>query len=137
MSRSVEGDLTSPGFQSAAKIGIGIQVALLVLTLLLLDGGALFRVTGIAALGHLAGIVIVAFRRPLSPTAWDLVFVKFGTPLLMVVASLLTMALGRWSGLTPPPVVLIESVMVLFCVILVTSVRRVLVSTKKRQRLSN
>jgi hypothetical protein len=84
----------APEFQSAAKTGIGIQIALLVVTRLLLDGGELFRLTAIAAFGHLAGIVIIALRRRLSPTAWDLAFVRFGTPVSMVIVSWLAFALG-------------------------------------------
>jgi hypothetical protein len=132
---SRKGSALAPEFQSAAKIGIGIQIVLVVPAAMLLDGGAILRVAGIAAVGHLVGIVIVAFRRPLSPTAWDLAFVKFGTPLLMVVASVLAMALGRWAGLTDPPVVVFESVIVMLGVVGMAGVSRVVVLYRKRQRL--
>jgi hypothetical protein len=81
----------------ALKMCVAVQAALLIL--LLLDGGALFRVSVLAVVGHWAAVALVVWRRPLAPTVCDLVFIRFGVFLLMGAVILLAPVLGRYRKL--------------------------------------
>ena len=61
-------------------------VPLWFLTALLLDGGNLFRWTGIALLGYLLGVVAVAKKRLAYASATDRFFVRWGSLPLIVLA---------------------------------------------------
>jgi TatA/E family protein of Tat protein translocase len=78
----------SPLFWPALRFGIIVQAILGVLTALMLDTGESFNVFKVAFLGHWLGIFLLFARRPLSPTKTDIVFIRWGTPLLMMAIAL-------------------------------------------------
>jgi TatA/E family protein of Tat protein translocase len=103
----------SPLYWPALRFGILVQVMLGVLTALMLDMGQSFAVFKVAFLGHWLGILLLFARRPISPTKTDIIFIRWGTPLLMMaiglIAPLVWKSIGKsdlsgwqrlWSGWT-------------------------------------
>lgn len=62
------------------SLGRGAMVVglLFVVSVLLADGGIAARVTLIAVLGYLAGVAVMALRRPQTLTATDISFLRWG-----------------------------------------------------------
>ncbi len=54
------------------------QVPCALLCLLMLDGGRMARICGIAMVGFWAVAAIIMVRRPSAPGAWDLRFLRWG-----------------------------------------------------------
>jgi TatA/E family protein of Tat protein translocase len=79
----------SPLYWPALRFGILVQAILGVLTALMLDMGQSFAVFKIALLCHWLGIFLLFARRPMSPTKTDLIFMRWGTPLLMMAIGLI------------------------------------------------
>jgi hypothetical protein len=75
----------SPLYWPALQLGIVVQAILGIPTALMLDGGGSFQVFKVAFLGHWCGILLSIARRPNSPTKTDIIFIRWGVPLLMVV----------------------------------------------------
>jgi hypothetical protein len=73
----------SPLYRPAIRFGLLTQAILGLFTALLLDYGEVFNVFKIAFLAHWLGIALIIWRRPVSPTKSDIVFIRWGTPLLM------------------------------------------------------
>jgi TatA/E family protein of Tat protein translocase len=103
----------SPLYWPALRFGILVQAVLGILTALILDMGQSFAVLKIAFLSHWLGIFLLWARRPISPTKTDILFVRWGTPLLMMaiglIAPLIWEIIGKsdlsgwqrlWSGWT-------------------------------------
>jgi sec-independent protein translocase protein TatA len=99
----------SPLYWPALRFGIIVQAIFGVLTALMLDMGQTFGVFKIAFLAHWLGIFLLFARRRLSPKKTDLVFIRWGTPILMIaitfVAPLVWTIIGRsdlsgWQRLT-------------------------------------
>jgi hypothetical protein len=59
------------------------------LTALMLDGGRTFGFFKVAVLGHWVGILMIIGRRPISPTKWDIFFIRWGVLLLLTAAGLI------------------------------------------------
>ena len=67
----------SPKYRSAFRAGIVIRlIAFVFLNMILMAG--MNRLSCAILLGDLAGILLIVFRRPQSPTADDLRFIRFG-----------------------------------------------------------
>jgi hypothetical protein len=75
----------SPLYWPALRFGILVQGIVGLLTALMLDGGRSFSVFTIALFGHWLGMILIVSRRPLAPTKMDIIFIRWGTPLLMLV----------------------------------------------------
>jgi hypothetical protein len=71
------------------------QLVIGLLMALMLDGGRLARICGIALLAHWVGIGISLVSRPREPTATDLVLVEYGFVPLFVVVVVIASLLGR------------------------------------------
>lgn len=73
----------SPLYGPAIRFGLLTQAILGLFTALLLDFGEVFNIFKIAFLAHWLGIALIMWRRSVSPTKSDIVFIRWGTPLLM------------------------------------------------------
>jgi hypothetical protein len=67
-----------PRYRDAIYFALALQVPLALFFKLLLDGGVLAKVGGIAMCGFWAGVAIALLRRPTRPTRSDLVLVRGG-----------------------------------------------------------
>ena len=54
------------------------QVPCALLSLLMLDGGIMARICAITMLGFWAAVALVMVRRPLSPSSFDIMFLRWG-----------------------------------------------------------
>jgi hypothetical protein len=73
----------SPQYRPALFRCLWLQVALFILTAMVLDMGRLNHLCRYAIVGQWVGIFIVMGRRPLTPTRGDLLFIRWGiVPLL-------------------------------------------------------
>ena len=57
---------------------IGLQIVVGFLSLLILDGGTIARICGIALMAFWIGAVVLIWRRPNSPTPADIELLRFG-----------------------------------------------------------
>jgi hypothetical protein len=79
----------STRYWPALRFGILVQAIFGILTALMLDMGESFNAFKIAFLAHWLGILLIIARRPTSPTKTDIVFIRWGTPILLFVTGLL------------------------------------------------
>lgn len=68
----------SDRYRDAIRFAVALQVPWAVLLMLVLDGGQMARVGGDAMVGFWVGVAVVLLRRPTSPTAGDLLYVRYG-----------------------------------------------------------
>lgn len=87
----------SPLYGPAIRFGVIVQSILGILTVLMLDMGQSFAVFKVAFLGHWLGIFLLLARRPGFPTKTDIVFIRWGTPLLMMATGLIAPLV--WKGI--------------------------------------
>ncbi len=71
------------------------QVPWALLSMLLLDGGRVARISGITMLGFWAGVALMMVRRPLSPSSFDIMFLRWGFLPLNVLVIVLVGILDR------------------------------------------
>ena len=57
---------------------LALQVVLLILGAMVLDGGECLSAVVYSSIAYWAGLAFVVFRRPSTPTGGDLVFVRYG-----------------------------------------------------------
>ncbi|MFO0908303.1 MAG: hypothetical protein U0794_08075 [Isosphaeraceae bacterium] len=73
----------SDSYRGALHFTLAQQVPLAMICLLLLDGGRMSRVCAIAMFGFWAAAALILARRPHTPAAGDLAFLRWGfVPLL-------------------------------------------------------
>jgi len=65
-------------YREAICFSLMQQVPFALLSLLTLDGGIMARICGIAMLGFWAALALMMVRRPLSPSAFDIMFLRWG-----------------------------------------------------------
>ena len=86
---------------SAIKDGLVIQTVLLLLSMLILDGGRLSKMYLIAMIAHWIVALVILIRRGKSLTRWDWLYIRFGIfPIVLMVFSVLlpsqTIVLFHW-----------------------------------------
>jgi hypothetical protein len=86
----------APEYRTATQTALALQIPIAVLCLLMLDGGQLARVCGIAMLGFWIVAAEIAVRRPWSPTKTDLWYWRWGFVPCFVLAGFVGHALGRF-----------------------------------------
>lgn len=79
----------SPAIWPAIKNCLILQVVLGLLTSLMLDGGGSFKFFQVAFIGHWIAIIMILGRRPLSQTGLDLVLIRFGILIFMIITGLI------------------------------------------------
>lgn len=84
-----------PAYRRPIGFAVAQQVLVVVLAAFLLDGGAMLRASLFAVASHWAIILPVMFRRPSSPTAFDLGLIRFGFIPVAVAAGVIAGLLGR------------------------------------------
>ena len=89
----------SARYWSAIRTSICFQIPILLLGVLCLDGGELFSRCLVAFAAFWSGTILILFRRPWNPTKLDLEVIRFGYPLLFVLALFLVPAAIDFFGL--------------------------------------
>ena len=84
----------SPIFEAVA-----LQIVLGLLSLLILDGGTVARICGIALVAFWAGAGLLIYRRPTSPSRLDLQLIRFGYLPVVVIAFFLVQWIWHLRGL--------------------------------------
>ena len=84
---------TSPFIRAA-----GLQLCLTLLTLLVLDGGDLANVFVRASMAYWAGVLLIIARRKDSLTRTDLMYLKYGLTVVLVVSLLIALNLVEIVG---------------------------------------
>jgi hypothetical protein len=80
------------------RIGVAIQAAFCLLTLMLLDAGREHQYFLAAMLARWVGILLIVLRRRGSPTRSDLLFISFALLPLMVIAHYIAPLVWRYIG---------------------------------------
>ena len=89
----------SPSYRPAILEALTLQVMIGVLALMILDGGGIAQLCGIALLAFWAGAVTLIFRRPQNPTAPDLILLRFGYLPLVLLTPFIAGAIWALRGL--------------------------------------
>ena len=74
---------------AALTFGIVLQLALLVLTSMMLDDGTVLDYFCLATAGYWSGIAVVILGRRKEPTRSDLLFIRFGLLGLLIIMPLI------------------------------------------------
>lgn len=82
----------------AIKSAVIQQVIFLVLGALMLDGGYVGRACCVTAIAHWVAILLIVFRRPLSPTKVDLIVIRYAFLLILLFVGWLAPFVQKWMG---------------------------------------
>ena len=93
MNATTKQQIVSENYRSPVMDALKVQIPLAILCFLMLDGGYLARLCGIAMTAHWLGILLAMFRRPFTPTNVDVVYIRWGflglfVPLLILQGAL-------------------------------------------------
>lgn len=77
---------------------VGLQLLVGLLSLLILDGGTVARICGMALVAFWFGAALLIYRRPLSPSKLDLLVIRFGYLPLVVIAFFLVQWIWHLRG---------------------------------------
>jgi hypothetical protein len=89
----------SPSYRKPIFEAVGLQVLLGFLSLLILDGGTIARICGIAVVAFWGGAAVLIWRRPQSPTRTDILLLRFGYVPVVVIAFLLVYFIWTMGGI--------------------------------------
>ena len=84
----------SPIFEAVA-----LQIVLGLLALLILDGGLIAQICGIALLAFWSGTVVLIWRHPQTPSRLDIELIRFGYFPVIIVSFFLVGWIWRLRGL--------------------------------------
>jgi hypothetical protein len=93
MNAATKQQIVSDSYRSPVMDALKVQIFLAILCVLMLDGGYMAKLCGIALAAHWVGILLAMFRRPFTPTNADLRFIRWGflglfVPLLILQGAL-------------------------------------------------
>jgi hypothetical protein len=88
----------APEYSRSLCRGAMVVGLLFVLSALLVDGGLTARITLMAVLGYLAGVSVMAVRRPQAPTATDMRFLRWGLVPLWFTTQVCARCAWAWCG---------------------------------------
>lgn len=71
-------EIFSPMYKRAAQTAIAVQVPIAIICFLTLDGGVIARICAYAIIAFWFLAIVIAFRRPWSPSALDLWYWRWG-----------------------------------------------------------
>jgi hypothetical protein len=89
----------APAYRRARSSVLIQQAVVLLLAGMNLDGGDILNMCLVALAGFWVGAVIICVRRPQTPSRFDLLFIRFASFPLCILAVLLTLSVWRWKGL--------------------------------------
>ncbi|MEI8289428.1 MAG: hypothetical protein WCH99_08130 [Verrucomicrobiota bacterium] len=89
----------SPKYDSPIFEAVAIQLVLGILSALILDGGTVARICGIALVAFWGGAVVMIWRHPQSPTKVDIELIRFGFLPVAVLAFFLVHFIWHLRGL--------------------------------------
>lgn len=70
--------IVTENYRSPVIFALALQIPIAILCALMLDGGQLARVCGVAMAANWLGVLLVMWRRPHCPTFMDLAFIRCG-----------------------------------------------------------
>jgi hypothetical protein len=88
----------APQYRDAIRVAILLQVLLTLFMVLLLDGGYTARIGACAMGGFWIGVTAVMFRRPRNPSRLDLLYVRWGYLVLLVLSVIIAPLIPRIRG---------------------------------------
>lgn len=88
----------SPAYRDAVKVALVLQVLSALGLLAILDGGTLAKAGGAAMVGFWVGAAVVMLRRPKAPSAIDLLYVRWGYLIILVIGIALSPFMGALRG---------------------------------------
>jgi hypothetical protein len=80
----------SPKYDSPIFEAIALQIVLGLLALMILDGGGIAQICGIALVAFWSGAAILIWRHPHSPSRVDIELIRFGYLPLIFISFLLS-----------------------------------------------
>jgi hypothetical protein len=89
----------SESYDSAIFEAVSIQIVLGLVSLMILDGGTIARICGIALVAFWSGVAVLIFRHPASPSMMYLQVIRFGYFPVVVIAFLLVQWIWHLRGL--------------------------------------
>jgi hypothetical protein len=75
----------SKSYRPALRDAVFLQAFLALIASLILDGGVLTGLLLVASIAFWIGVVLVVFRRPLSPSRFDLSYLRIGLFVLFAI----------------------------------------------------
>jgi hypothetical protein len=89
----------SPKYDSPIFEAVAIQIVLGLLALLILDGGMIAQICGIALLAFWSGAVVLILRHPQTPSRLDIELIRYGYIPVSIVSLFLVGWIWRLRGL--------------------------------------
>jgi hypothetical protein len=89
----------SPKYDSPIFEAVAIQIVLGLLGLMILDGGVIAQLCGIALVAFWGGAAVLIWRRPQSPSRVDIELIRFGYLPLIVISYFLVGWIWHLRGL--------------------------------------
>lgn len=77
----------SSAYDVVIRDSLVVQLIVGVLAALMLDGGVLARVVGVAVLAFWLSAAVLVLRRPWKPSKFDLAFIQWGFWFVLAIAS--------------------------------------------------
>jgi hypothetical protein len=90
----------SPRYDSPIFEAVTLQIVLGLLSLLILDGGRVAQLCGIAVVSFWTGAAVLIWRHPQSPSRADLELIRFGYLPVVVLVFLLAGWIWHWRGVS-------------------------------------
>src|SRR5438477_12057466 len=76
----------APEYNAAIITALKVQIPIVISSFLMMDHGETRRACAVAVLSHWATVILILIRRSLSPTKFDLSFVRIGfLPIITLV----------------------------------------------------
>ena len=91
-------NIISPSYKKPIIMALTVQVLVALLSGLILDGGTVARICGIALVAYWGGVAVLIWRRPQNPTKVDLALIQLGYFLVIVLAWFLVFGIWKMRG---------------------------------------
>ena len=91
-------NIISPSYKRPITVALIAQVLTALLSSLILDGGTVARICGIALVAYWGGVAVLIWRRPQNPTKVDLTLIQLGYFLIIGLAWFLVLGIWKMRG---------------------------------------
>ena len=91
-------NIISPSYKRPITVALIAQVLTALLSSLILDGGTVARICGIALVAYWGGVAVLIWRRPQNPTKVDLALIQLGYFLIIGLAWFLVLGIWKMRG---------------------------------------